>query len=127
MNRACSEGLRLSIRLVEGSTPSTLSTTNPILGTGLLATLMLMLLIGCASVNLDQAIQKSLDAFLSPFRTVVENVLAACGDVSLPEFEACLKAELAATGDTEVTVDDLLDAFYAEQVEEASSCEGPGI
>ena len=79
---------------------------------GLIAALMVGMLVGCASF--------SLDTVLAPFRTVVENVLAACGDVSLPEFEACLKAELAATGDTEVTVDDLLDAFYAEQAEEAA-------
>ncbi len=77
---------------------------------GFVVALMVGLMVGCASVNMD--------TLLSPFRSVVENILAACGDVPLDEVKACLKAQLAATGDTEVTLDDLLDAA-ADAREEA--------
>lgn len=76
---------------------------------GLIAALMVGMLVGCASVNMD--------TLLSPFRTVVENILAACGDVPLDEVKACLKTELAATGDTEVTLDDLVEAVEAARAE----------
>ncbi len=79
---------------------------------GLIASLMVVLLVGCASVNLD--------TLLTPFRSVVENILAACGDVPLDEVKACLKTELAATGDTEVTLNDLVEAAEAARAVEAT-------
>ncbi len=76
------------------------------------AVLMVGMLVGCASVNLD--------TLLTPFRSIVENALAACGDVPLDEVKACLKAELAASGDTEVTLNDLVEAAEAARADEAT-------
>ena len=77
---------------------------------GLFATLMLVPFIGCASLDLGTV--------LNPFLSVVEQILAECGDVPLDELKACFKTELLARGETEVTLNDLIEAAEAAQAED---------
>ena len=72
--------------------------------------LMIMPFIGCASLGLG--------TILNPFASVVDSILDACGDVPLDELKACLKTELVASGDTEITLDELVEAAEAARAEE---------
>ncbi len=79
---------------------------------GFVAALMVVPFVGCASLDLG--------TILNPFMSVVEIILEACGDVPLDELKECLRTELVASGDTDITLDELSEAAEAARAEEAA-------